>query len=84
MREVVPDNVMFSREAKTCMQDCVNELIMFLAQEASDLCVVSNKRVITGEDLIAAMETLGFDEHYIVLMRMILYGKVNTFDDDDE
>ena len=83
MKEVVPEDVKISNEVKECMQDCVNELIMFLAQEASDLCVISRKRVITAEEIITALETLGFDEHYYVLMKMILYGRVNTFMDDD-
>lgn len=77
MKEVLPDDLKVSNNVKTCMQDCVNELVMFLTQEASEYCATYHKKILTAEDLIYAMETLGFGEHYITIMRMILYGRID-------
>ena len=82
MKDCVPDELKISKESKECMQECVKELIMFLTQEASEICKAAHKNTITGEDLIAAMEALGFNEHYTYLMKVMLFGKVNTIDSD--
>lgn len=84
MREVLPESMKISLDAKVCMQNCVNELIMFLTQEASEYCATVHKKHISAEDLIYAMEVLGFDDHYIILMKMILYGKIDVLDNNEQ
>ena len=78
MKEVIPEDFKVSNDAKVCMQECVNELIMFLTQEASEQCAATHNKILTGDDLIGAMQTLGFDEHYLALMEMILCGKLSV------
>ena len=66
-----------AKEAKETMQECVTEFLLFVTSEASEICANANRSTIQGNDIIAAMHKLGFDQ-YVWLTRyyMIKYKNV--------
>ena len=52
-----------SKEAKEAVQECVSEFISFVTQEASDKVLQEKRKTVTGDDVLWAMSTLGFDEY---------------------
>ena len=71
MKQTLPPSYKISREAKETMSVFVSEFILFLTSEASDRCADEKRKTITGEDLLNAMKTLGF-EHYEMVCRIWL------------
>ncbi|XP_064399615.1 uncharacterized protein LOC135346062 [Halichondria panicea] len=63
MRNAIPKSGKVSKEAKECIQECVSEFISFITSEASDRCLQEKRKTITGDDILFAMATLGFDNH---------------------
>lgn len=78
MKKALPSSGKLSKEAKECLQECVTEFLLFITSEASEKCamvghhvsrpayslVIQEKRkTITGEDLLTAFQTLGFDDY---------------------
>lgn len=53
------------------MQECVSEFISFITSEASEKCQQEKRKTINGEDLLAAMASLGFDD-YLEPLRVYL------------
>ncbi|KJE93209.1 transcription factor NF-Y [Capsaspora owczarzaki ATCC 30864] len=66
-----PDAGKIAKDAKECVQECVSEFISFITSEASDRCHNEKRKTITGDDLIWAMQSLGFD-NYIEPLRAYL------------
>jgi len=64
--------VKISKGAKECVQECVSEFISFITSEASDKCKKEERRTITGDDILAAMSTLGF-ENYMEPLKLYLH-----------
>lgn len=54
------------------MQECVSEFIAFITSEAAERCAAEKRKTITGEDIVWAMEQLGFDQ-YAHLMKLYLH-----------
>ena len=71
MKMAVPSNAKISKEAKECVQECVSEFISFITSESSDRCNQDKRKTINGEDIIWAMENLGFD-NYVQLLKIYL------------
>ncbi|EEB06742.1 CCAAT-binding factor complex subunit Php3 [Schizosaccharomyces japonicus yFS275] len=71
MKSALPENAKISKEAKDCVQDCVSEFISFITSEASDQCTQEKRKTITGEDVLLAMSTLGF-ENYAEVLKIFL------------
>eukprot|EP00887_Chlorella_sp_A99_P007713 scaffold20.g7713.t1 len=63
MKKALPANAKISKDAKETMQECVSEFISFITSEASDRCQREKRKTVTGDDLLWAMTTLGFDEY---------------------
>jgi nuclear transcription Y subunit beta len=83
MKKALPPNnkIKISKEAKETMQECVSEFISFITSEASDHCVVEKRKTITGDDLLTAMQALGFD-NYVDLLRSYLYKYRDNMNQD--
>ena len=64
--------IKISNEARQCFVDSATEFVMFITQEASDRCVSENRRTLTGSDVVAAIENLGFGSQYAMIARMAL------------
>ena len=76
------------------MQECVSEFISFVTQEASDKVLQEKRKTVTGDDVLFAMSTLGFDE-YVEPLKIYLAkyresvksdksGSKRDDDDDDD
>jgi nuclear transcription Y subunit beta len=71
MKMAVPANAKIAKDAKETVQECVSEFISFITSEASDRCNQDKRKTINGEDIIWAMENLGFD-NYVQLLKIYL------------
>ena len=67
MKRALPDNGKIAKNAKECMQECVNELISFVTSEASDRCGSEKRKTINGDDILYSLRVLGFDNYEQVL-----------------
>lgn len=63
MKRVIPENGKVAKDAKETCQECVSEFISFITSEASERCQHEKRKTINGEDLLWAMQTLGFDSY---------------------
>ncbi|KAL8032808.1 hypothetical protein ABFX02_13G120900 [Erythranthe guttata] len=63
MRRGLPPNAKIGEESKEIMQDCVTEFISFITDEANERCQGEYRKMITADDLLAAMVALGFDNY---------------------
>lgn len=67
MKSVLPENSKISKDAKECIQECASEFIAFIASEAGDRCLNEKRKTVTGEDILWAMQSLGFDQYNEVM-----------------
>eukprot|EP00835_Amoeboradix_gromovi_P003175 NODE_200_length_15202_cov_0.356618.p8 type:complete len:189 gc:universal NODE_200_length_15202_cov_0.356618:2418-1852(-) len=67
MKKTLPDNAKIAKDAKECVQECVSEFIGFITSEAADRCLQEKRKTINGEDILWAMENLGFENYSEVL-----------------
>lgn len=68
-----------ARDAKECVQEAVSEFVSFITSEASDRCLSEKRKTITSDDIIVAMQTLGFDNYIEPLRQYIAnYRYVST------
>lgn len=72
MRRALPANAKLAKDAKECVQECVTEFIGFITSEASDRCLKERRKTISGDDLIGALTTLGFDS-YVEPLKVYLH-----------
>ncbi|RKP23924.1 histone-fold-containing protein [Syncephalis pseudoplumigaleata] len=72
MKRALPDNAKIAKEAKETVQECVSEFISFITSEASDRCQQEKRKTINGEDILWAMQSLGF-ENYAEALKMYLH-----------
>lgn len=62
-KKVLPENAKVSKDGKECIQECVSEFISFITSEACERCLQEKRKTVTGDDIIWAMSTLGFDNY---------------------
>ncbi|XP_047072171.1 nuclear transcription factor Y subunit B-4-like [Lolium rigidum] len=67
MRRVLPPHAKISEDAKELVQDCVSEFISFVTGEANERCHAEHRKTVTGEDVVWAMDNLGFDDYVMPL-----------------
>lgn len=77
MKEALPPEAKVGREAKHCMQESVSEFISFITSEASDKCSSEKRKTINGDDILWAMQSLGFDE-YLEPLKLFLQRYRNS------
>ncbi|KAF9954095.1 Nuclear transcription factor Y subunit B-3 [Mortierella alpina] len=79
MKKALPDNAKIAKEAKETVQECVSEFISFITSEASDRCQLEKRKTINGEDILWAMQSLGF-ENYAEALKIYLskYREAST------
>ncbi|XP_075970888.1 nuclear factor Y-box B [Anticarsia gemmatalis] len=71
MKRAIPENGKIAKDARECVQECISEFISFVTSEASDRCQVEKRKTINGEDVLFAMNALGFD-NYVEPLRLYL------------
>uniref|UniRef100_A0ACD5VCH2 Uncharacterized protein n=1 Tax=Avena sativa TaxID=4498 RepID=A0ACD5VCH2_AVESA len=67
MRRVLPPHAKISDDAKELIQECVSEFISFVTGEANERCHAEHRKTVTAEDVVWAMERLGFDDYVLPL-----------------
>ncbi|TPX68421.1 hypothetical protein SpCBS45565_g03126 [Spizellomyces sp. 'palustris'] len=72
MKRGLPNNAKIAKDAKECVQECVSEFISFITSEASDRCQQEKRKTINGEDILWAMQSLGF-ENYCETLKVYLH-----------
>ncbi|XP_063821100.1 uncharacterized protein LOC135071244 [Ostrinia nubilalis] len=71
MKRAIPPNGKIAKDARECVQECISEFISFVTSEASDRCQVEKRKTINGEDVLFAMNALGFD-NYVEPLKLYL------------
>lgn len=67
MKAALPLHAKLSKESRECVQECVLEFIAFVTSQAADTCMQEQRKTLHGEDVLAAMATLGFENYAEVL-----------------
>ncbi|CAG8553866.1 5891_t:CDS:2 [Paraglomus occultum] len=78
MKRALPENAKIAKEAKECVQECRKLLFISrntcyyvldhgLVVTASDRCQQEKRKTINGEDILWAMQSLGFENYADVL-----------------
>ncbi|KAJ3104147.1 Nuclear transcription factor Y subunit B [Phlyctochytrium planicorne] len=67
MKRALPENAKIAKDAKECVQECVSEFISFITSEASDRCQLEKRKTINGDDILWAMQSLGFENYHETL-----------------
>lgn len=63
MKKAIPERGKIAKDAKETVQECVSEFISFITSEAAERCSQEKRKTINGEDILAAMSNLGFDNY---------------------
>ncbi|KAF5781146.1 putative transcription factor Hap3/NF-YB family [Helianthus annuus] len=63
MRRALPPTVEINDDTKELMQRCVSEFIGLITTEAVETCHQQKRVTLNGEDIIDAMESLGFEDY---------------------
>jgi histone H3/H4 len=71
MKTAIPQQVKITKEAKGFMREYVSEFISFVTSEAVKVCQQEKRKALNGEDLLFAMDSLGF-ENYTEALRIYL------------
>ncbi|ODQ61519.1 hypothetical protein WICANDRAFT_12114, partial [Wickerhamomyces anomalus NRRL Y-366-8] len=71
MKTALPSHAKLSKESKECVQECVSEFISFITSGAVDKCQAEKRKTLNGEDILYAMNTLGF-ENYAETLKIYL------------
>jgi len=64
MKLSLPKDGKIAKDAKENIQECVSEFISFITSEASEKCLQEKRKTINGDDILCAMQTLGFDPYH--------------------
>lgn len=75
--EMLPNDIACSKETREILIECCVEFIHLLASEANDVCEKESKKTIAAEHVIAALQSLGFDE-YIPHIQAVFQDHKNT------
>ncbi|XP_047072722.1 nuclear transcription factor Y subunit B-like isoform X2 [Lolium rigidum] len=70
MRKAIPPNGKIDKGAIEAVQEFVSEFVSFITSEVSDKCRREKRKTMTGDDLLWAMATLGFEDY---MEPLILY-----------
>ncbi|GFE52682.1 histone-like transcription factor domain containing protein [Babesia ovis] len=68
MKSVLPGSAKIAKQAKDIVRECVTEFILFVSSEASDICTNERRKTLSADDILIAMNSLGF-EHYNEALR---------------
>ena len=72
MHRALPAHAKISDDAKEAIQECVSEFISFVTGEANERCPMQHRKTVNAEDIVWALNRLGFDD-YIVPLSVFLH-----------
>ena len=67
MKRCLPSATKVSKDAKETVQECTSEFISFITSEAAERVSNDNRKTLNGEDILAALTSLGFEPYAEVL-----------------
>ncbi|XP_044958626.1 nuclear transcription factor Y subunit beta-like [Hordeum vulgare subsp. vulgare] len=67
MRRALPAHAKISDDAKEAIQECVSEFISFVTGEANERCHMEHRKTVNAEDIVWALNRLGFDDYVLPL-----------------
>ena len=79
MKNSIDSDTKIAKEAKETVQECVSEFISFITCEACERCKNEKRKTVNGDDIIYALDTLGFENYadilkeYLAKYRMVEY-----------
>ncbi|KAI8335558.1 histone-fold-containing protein [Chlamydoabsidia padenii] len=63
INEMMPDDVVCSKDTRDLLIDCCVEFIHLIASESNEICEKETKKTIAGEHVLASLQALGFDDY---------------------
>lgn len=69
--EIIPPDLVFSRETRDALIECCIEFIMILTAESNDIAEKESKKTIACEHVLEALKTLGFYD-YIEPIKLVI------------
>ncbi|KAI8877864.1 histone-fold-containing protein [Backusella circina FSU 941] len=63
INEMMPDDIICSKDTRDLLIDCCVEFIHLIASEANEICEKETKKTIAGEHVVAALQALGFEDY---------------------
>ncbi|KAI8084354.1 histone-fold-containing protein [Gilbertella persicaria] len=63
INEMMPDDIVCSKDTRDLLIDCCVEFIHLIASEANEICEKETKKTIAGEHVLAALTELGFEDY---------------------
>lgn len=75
IKEVLPENLRCSADARDLAISCCMEFIAMLTQECSDICDKSKKQTIRPEHVLQALKTLEFNSYVDEVSRVHMEHK---------
>ncbi|CEP03261.1 Transcription factor CBF/NF-Y/archaeal histone domain-containing protein [Plasmodiophora brassicae] len=73
MRMELPESAKISRDAKEVVQECVSEFVGFVTSVASERLTTEKRKTVTGDDIIEALNSVGFRDMVIPLKGLLAY-----------
>ncbi len=72
MRAAVVDTpAKLSKGSRELMQECASEFVSFIVSEAAERAADNKAKMVTAEDVLAALEALDFDSYVDPLGRFV-------------
>lgn len=81
-KEVLPANVIVSKEAKTALARAASVFILYVSNQATTIATSRNKKTISAQDVLEALSQVDFD-CLIEPLQQLLEGTMNTVVRDD-
>ncbi|KAJ3237299.1 negative cofactor 2 transcription regulator complex subunit ncb2 [Chytriomyces hyalinus] len=63
IQEVLPNDLWCAKETRDLITDCCLEFVHLISSEANEECEKESKKTITGEHVLAALRSLGFEDY---------------------
>uniref|UniRef100_A0A803NDD7 Transcription factor CBF/NF-Y/archaeal histone domain-containing protein n=1 Tax=Chenopodium quinoa TaxID=63459 RepID=A0A803NDD7_CHEQI len=72
MRQILPASAKITDDAKETIQECISKFIAHISEEANKIRTEELRKVVTADDIVAAMSKKGF-EYYADVLSTYLY-----------
>ncbi|KAI9032257.1 TATA binding protein-associated phosphoprotein [Hyaloraphidium curvatum] len=63
IQEMLPPNITCTKETRDMLIECCTEFVHLLTMQANSVCDKEQKKTITGDHIMTALEELGFGEY---------------------
>ncbi|CAO3686538.1 unnamed protein product [Rhizopus stolonifer] len=60
---IMPNDIACAKDTRDLLIDCCVEFIHLIASEANEICEKETKKTIAGEHVVAALQTLGYENY---------------------